>query len=74
VPRTLFDTAVCDHLGIAAEKMGNKENVALQTINPRIINDMIKKENAKSRRGQDGDLRSLVLCGLCYSFISTRAA
>jgi hypothetical protein len=54
--------------------MGNKENVALQTINPRIINDMIKKENAKSRRGQDGDLRSLVLCGLCYSFISTRAA
>jgi hypothetical protein len=62
VPRTLFDTTVCDHPGIAAEKMGNKENVALQAINPRIINDLTrKKENVKSRRGQDGDLRSLVL-------------
>jgi hypothetical protein len=64
VRRTLFDTAVCDHPGIAAEKMGNKENVALQAISLRIINGLTKKkENAQSRRGQDGDLRvhSLVL-------------
>jgi hypothetical protein len=45
---------VCDHPGIASEKMANKENVALQAINLRIINDVTKKEkNAKRRRGQD---------------------
>jgi hypothetical protein len=68
VRRTLFDTGVCDDPGIAAEKMGNKENVALQAINPRIINDLTrKKENATSRRGQDGDLYAR----LFYNFIST---
>jgi hypothetical protein len=61
---------VCDHPGIAAEKMGNKENVALQAISLRIINDVTKKEkNAKRRRGQDGDLSAR----LCYNFISTRS-
>ncbi len=55
---------VCDHPGIAAEKMGNKENVALQEIILRIINDLTRKEeNAKS------DLHTR----LCYNFISTRA-
>jgi hypothetical protein len=68
--RTLFDMTVCDHPGIAAENMGNKKNVALQAISLRIVNDLTKKKgNAKSRRGQDGDLYAR----LCYNFLSTRA-
>ncbi len=64
VRRTLLRNCatICDHPGIAAEKMGPRRNVALRAVSRRIIKELTKKiETSKSWRNQNGDQRHHIL-------------